>query len=295
MKHDASLRRPRLALALLLAGAAGGAWAQTASTYNPNLGSVVVKKFYDANANGKRDTGEPWLSGWPMTLTLPNGASSVRNSTAIWSGLAGGSGYSVAEAAPVQTNWVQTAPRADGVPVNPKNFAIVPCKTVTVHFGNYCKKGSGGRTPGFWSNRNGLERMNDGGEVATELGLLSGLNLVSANGDAFDPVDHAGFRSWLLGGTATNMAYMLSVHLAAMTLNVESGLVNGDSYFLPCGCTVDELMEDANESLGLDPYTPPGHAERADQETLKNWLDQLNNGATVVSATPCARTFYPTY
>jgi hypothetical protein len=28
---------------------------------------------------------------------------------------------------------------------------------------------------------------------------------------------------------------------------------------------------------------------------LKNWLDQLNNGALIVSATPCRRTFYSGY
>ena len=62
---------------------AGPVFAQTTT------GSVVVKKFYDANANGIRDTGEPWLSGWPMTLTGP-GIDSTRNSTATWTGLASG-------------------------------------------------------------------------------------------------------------------------------------------------------------------------------------------------------------
>jgi len=283
---------PLSVLALLTAGFfAAPVFAQTATT-----GSVVVKKFYDANANGIRDTGEPWLSGWPMTLTGP-GIDSTRNSTATWSGLAGGAGYSVLEATPVETNWVQTAPRVGGVPVNPRDVSVVACQTVTIKFGNYCKKGSGGRTPGFWSNQNGQAKLNDGDPAsnAPELGMLSSLNLVDAAGNAFDPADYGSFRTWLLNSTAINMAYKLSSHLAAMTLNVEAGYVNADSFFLPCNCTIGELLDDADASLAAYPYTPEGHPQRANQEMLKNWLDQLNNGALIVSATPCRRTFYSGY
>lgn len=258
-------------------------------------GCLVVKKFYDANANGIRDTGEPWLSGWRITLTTPGGSSSIKNTTATWTGLAPGSGYLVLEAAPIETNWVQTAPRVNGAVVNPVNVAILSGQTTTVKFGNYCKKGSGGRTPGYWGNNNGFNRMLDGGELTSELGLLSSLNLVDANGVAFDPATYPSFDAWLANANAVNMSYQLSRHLAAMTLNVESGLVNGDSFFLPCNCTVNELMEDANLALGADGFTPSGDPNRATQETLKNWLDQLNNGALVVSATPCRRTFPTLY
>lgn len=265
--------------------AAGSAYAQTTT------GTIVVKKFYDANANGIRDTGEPWLSGWPMNVS-GNGVDSTKNSTATFSGLTGGS-YWVEEATPLESNWVQTAPRVGGVPVNPRQVLVTPCYTTTVKFGNYCKKGSGGRTPGFWSNQNGQAKMNDGDppSMGPELGLLSSLNLVDAAGNAFDPTTYTSFRNWLLASTATNMAYKLSSHLAAMTLNVEAGYVNGDSFFLPCNCTINELLEDANDALAADPYTPAGDPNRALQETLKNWLDQLNNGALIVSATPCRRTF----
>lgn len=277
--------RLMLPIAVIAASlAAGSAYAQTTT------GTIVVKKFYDANANGIRDTGEPWLSGWPMTVS-GNGVDSTKGSTASFSGLAGGT-YSVEEGTPLETNWVQTAPRVGGVPVNPKSVTVTPCYTVTVKFGNYCKKHSGGRTPGFWSNRNGQDKLNDGGTMAPELGLLSTLNLVDAAGNPFDPVTYASFRTWLLDSTAVNMAYKLSSHLAAMALNVEAGYVNGDSFFLPCHCTINELMDDANASLGAYPYTPTGHPQRDDQEMLKNWLDQLNNGALIVSATPCKRTFY---
>lgn len=305
MKIARQLPRPaaRVAvsvIAVLAAGFALSALAQTTSTViNPNHGTVVVKKFYDANANGRRDTGEPWLSGstsgWPVTLTGPGGVNSTKRTTATFSGLNGGSGYWVLEATPLETNWVQTAPTVGGVPVNPRAITVIPCKTVTVYFGNYCKKGSGGRTPGFWGNQNGEARMNDAGGMAPELGMLSTLNLVDSGGSAFDPVDYASFDMWLANRTAVNMAYMLSAHLAAMTLNVEAGYVNADSFFLPCNCTIGELLEDADASLAIYPSTPVGHPQRANQEMLKNWLDQLNNGAQIVSATPCRRTFYSVY
>jgi hypothetical protein len=260
------------------------------ATVNPNHGTLIAKKFYDANANGVRDTGEPWLANWPMTLMGPGG-SSTKPSSAVWSGLDGGA-YTVQEGVPLQTNWVQSAPRdGAGNPVNPANVSVIPCKTVYLKFGNYCTKVSNGRTPGFWSNRNGQALMNDGETMAPELGELSSLNLVDAAGNAFDPVEYAPFRTWLLDGDAVNMAYRLSVQLAAMTLNLEAGLVNGDSHYIPCNCTINELVADANDALGADPFTPAGDPNRDLQEQLKDWIDELNNNSRVVSPTPCPRKF----
>src|SRR5687768_8475959 len=83
-------------IAVLAAAFALPTLAQTTNTViNPNHGTVVVKKFYDANANGRRDTGELWLSGstsgWPVTLTGPGGVNSAKRTTATFSGLNGGS------------------------------------------------------------------------------------------------------------------------------------------------------------------------------------------------------------
>jgi len=110
-------------------------------------------------------------------------------------------------------------------------------------------------------------------------------------GQNFDPATYPQFRTWLLGSTATNMAYKLSSHLAAMRLNVEAGFVNGNRIYAPFGGSINQLMTLANNSLLSDPLTPAGHPERAYQEQLKNWLDALNNGAPVVSPTPCAFSF----
>ena len=168
---------------------------------------------------------------------------------------------------------------------------VVAGVTTKTSFGNYCTKPSGGRTPGYWSNKNGLNTLMDGGTLTPEFTLLSGLNLRDAAGQDFDPVTYPQFRTWLLGSTATNMAYKLSSHLAAMRLNVEAGFVNGNRIYAPFGGSINQLMTLANNSLLSDPLTPSGHPERAYQEQLKNWLDALNNGAPVVSPTPCAFSF----
>ena len=163
---------------------------------------------------------------------------------------------------------------------------MVAGETTTVIFGNYCTVPSNGRTLGFWSNRNG-QSLIDGGDLA----LLVSLHLRNADGSGFDPATKTQLRTWLLAGEATNMAYMLSVQLAAMELNVFNGFVDGDGYYVPAGRTVNEIMEAANDSLLLFWSTPSGHDQRDEQQELKNWLDALNNGAGLLSRTPCAYTF----
>ena len=262
-------------------------------------GTLIVKKFYDANANGIKDAGEPLLPGWPMTVESATRLFSSTKSTdstghATFASLLPANDYTAQEGTPVQSNWVQTSPHdGSGNPINPlTGIHVYAGYTKYVAFGNYCTKASGGRTPGYWSNQNGLNTLMDGGTVAPELALLSSLNLVDANGDAFNPTTYPQFRTWLLASTATNMAYKLSSHLAAMRLNVEAGFVNGNRVYVPFGGTVNQLITLANNSLASDPFTPTGHPERAYQEQLKNYLDALNNGARVVSGTPCTYSFY---
>ena len=254
-------------------------------------GKICVQKFYDRNANGIRNTGEPLISGWPMTLNPGGITKNTVSGQAIFV-VAPGT-YSITEGTPIQTNWFQSAPRVNGVVVNPlTGIHVYSYQTKTVKFGNYCKKPSGGRTPGYWSNKNGEATMNDDGGNASELQLLRDLHLVGANGNAFDPTTYGQFNTWLLDGNAVNMAYMLSVHLAAMSLNIEAGFVNGSSFYAPYGGTINSLVAAANASLLANPLTIDASAARTQQERLKNFLDSLNNGANVIPYHPCTKTFY---
>ena len=293
-------RRRLLKVAILTAALASG----TAFACACTQGIILVKKFYDANANGIHDATEVRLSNWPMTLgsaslgTLGTLGTILTNSFGYAQFMVAiGNDYTVTEATPVEGNWVQSSP-VDGLghPINPQTGIKVYAGTTThVAFGNYCTKPSGGRTPGYWHNKNGYATMLDGNppSVLPELNLLVALNLVNHDGSAFDPVSHPAFAAWLLDSNATNMANKLSSHLAAMRLNVEAGFVNGNRIYAPFGGTINQLIAAANASLGANPYTPSGHPQRAYQEQLKNHLDALNNGAGVVSPTPCTRTFAP--
>lgn len=259
------------------------------------LGSVQAFKFYDADADGQYDVGsDTLLDGWKMTLeSLEQAVDSTRytsGGSALWDDLVPGIDYTVEEGMPVEANWVHSATLYvghDGSPVNPAGpLTVDPGTTTSVLFGNYCTVPSNGRTLGFWSNKNG-QALVDAGDLM-ELTLM---NLRSADGTAFDPANKAALRTWLLGGTATNMAYMLSVQTAAMKLNVLNGFVNGNGYYVPAGVTVNELILAADASLAVYNVTLADHPQRGYQEDLKDWLDELNNGAGLLSPTPCAYSF----
>lgn len=298
---DVNRKNPRRAVAtvLLVSGClvAGTGFAADLTTTDCGCSTIKVKKFYDANANGVLDPGEPGLRGWKMTLESVSKSINSSKNTNLWGvagwGVKAGNDYSLLEGTPNETNWVQSSPvDQNGDPINPQvGIEAIAGKTTWVKFGNYCKVGSHGRTPGFWGNKNGERRMGDDGSLQPELDLLEDLSLVDADGMVFDPTSHAEFKGWLRDSDATNMAYKLSSHLAAMALNVEAGFVNGNATFLPFDGTINELMALANNSLAANPQTFVGHPERAYQEQLKNYLDALNNNAAIVSPTPCKRTF----
>lgn len=298
MNRHASLRRVAKVAIVTAALTAGIAFATQTATCN-----LKVVKFYDKNANGRYDAGDKVISGWPMTVgRVDSATTSTRLTNAYgwvrWSSLAAGGGYWVSEAMPVEANWIQSAPvDGDGNPINPvTGVTLTSSSTKVIKFGNYCLSGSGGRTPGFWSNKNGAAKLLDELDGAEEeLAMLRDLNLVDANGLPFDPTTVQELQAWINKTDATNMAAKLSSHLAAMVLNREAGFVDGSRTYLPFGGTINELIALANESLARDPFTPQGDAERAIQEQLKNHLDALNNGAAAVAAKPCKRTFETNY
>jgi len=252
--------------------------------------ALTILKFYDANANGEYDLGELLLDDWDFTIDTDAYSTPFDEEVPVGT-------YLLEEEMPCETNWVASGITVVGtedyniISNTQVQVTLVEDDDVTVYFGNYCLKPSGGKTLGFWSNKNGQAVMNDGGIVGPELALLSGLNLRNANGSNFDPANYAAFKNWLLSATATNMAYMLSAQLAAMALNVEAGFVNGNAFYIPYGGTINQLMAEANAELGLHGTAYAGDAWRGYQEMLKNYLDALNNGASVIPTTPCPYSF----
>ena len=253
-------------------------------------GRLQVNKFYDLNANGVND-GEAAIAGWQVRIH--DGFDIFENTLVDL--VVDPDDYTVTESAPVQPNWIPTT--ATSV-----NVTVDAGETEVVEFGNVCLGAGGGKTLGFWSNKNGKAVMNDGGSLNPELALLSSLNLRNDDGTNFDPATYDQFRSWLLSANGANMAHMLSAQLAAMALNVEAGFVNpaaliyapGTLSANPLGfASVGAVMAEADALLGADGLIPDGDPLWARAVALKNALDRANNNLNFVQSSPCAFAFAP--
>lgn len=242
-----------------------------------------VVKFYDANANGINDDSQD-ITGWKVNVSPTPG--DLFTSVSI--DLAPGE-YTVSEYDALESNWVHTTPISEVVLLDFGDEELV-------EFGNLCLGGGGGRTKGFWTNKNGQALIGE-----DDLTMLRDLNLVNADGSSFDPATKAAVKSFLQGANAVNMANMLSAQLAAMALNVNNDLVDGTALIYAPGtesanalgfATVDDVMDEADAELGDDAKTPSGdEPNRTDQEELKNALDAANNNQNFVQDTPCAFSF----
>jgi hypothetical protein len=253
-------------------------------------GIIEVSKFYDADADGIFDANEGLLENWKISIS--NGMTTVDRFTTLSEKFLPGN-YTVSEYMPVQSGWFATTP-------NSFSFTLPENGSESVIFGNLCLGAGGGKTLGFWSNKNGQATMNDGGSIDSELELLQEKNLRNATGAHFNPTSYAGFRTWILGATATNMAYMLSAQYAAMLLNVEAGLVNPAAIIYAPGTSsanalgyaiLGDVMNEANVLLGFKGSIPAGDPARVLATALKDALDNANNNRNFVQATPCPYSF----
>lgn len=277
--------------------------------------SIKGFKFYDPDTNGTLDSGEPYVGSWPVYLYNADG-SSLKDSTITdpYTGeyvflveltseeLAAGQSYKVSEVllptppGSLPEGWQNTTDTFYAVTISSSTVSLDPdnlCGKIArgPDFGNVCLGKGGGLTLGFWSNKNGQKLVS-----SADLAFLTSLNLRNATGAPFDPANYAAFRTWLLSANATNMAYMLSAQLAAMELNVSHGFVTGNPIIYAPGttsantygfATVNDIMAEANASLGSNDFTPAGNSERGHQEALKNALDKANNNQNFVQSGPC--------
>ncbi len=271
----------------------------------PEPGIVRGGKYYDANTNGQLDEGEVGIPNWPIDWTDGAFGTLYTDETGAFELAFTEDTYSFAEGQ-AQLPWLQTGNLVDQTVVSGGASATLDGDMtywVTVvddssadgiYFGNICMGPGGGRTLGFWSNKNGAAVISADSEA---LAYLSGLNLRKADGTAFDPSSYTSLRSWLLSATATNMSYMLSAQLTAMALNVREGFVDGGSLIYASGASganangfmsVSALIAEANTALGENGLVLSGSSVRAYQEALKNALDDGNNNRTFVQPGPAS-------
>lgn len=251
----------------------------------PEPAELGVLKFYDADADGQNDAGEPLIVGWKIHIM--DGIDYIRYTPVVI--YLDPDIYTVSEFLPVEPNWMATTPTSVSVTLSEESPSAL------VEFGNVCLGAGGGLTLGFWSNKNGQALIG-----LMDLAALSALNLRNAEGTNFDTSDKKAFRTWILSATAENMAYMLSAQMAAMDLNVWKGFVNGDALIYAPGvaganslgfATVNQVLYQANYMLGLYGTAYAGDPWRAHMEALKNALDAANNNTNFVQSTPCPFTF----
>jgi hypothetical protein len=263
-------------------GGGGGGGENEEATLN-------VIKFYDANANGENDDNQ-LITGWKVRIQ--DNIEYIRYTPITI--IVDPDEYTVTEYAPLETNWVPTTE-------NPVLITLANGDNKTVEFGNVCLGPGGGKTLGFWSNKNGQALIN-----SDDLAMLRGLNLVNSFGNNFDPNTNSQVRTWLLSANATNMAYMLSAQLAAMALNVHNGLVSGNALVYAPGLlpfapitglnslgfiSIANLMTAADIELGTHHKAYSSDSWRSYQEALKNVLDSANNNYNFVQSQPCPFTF----
>jgi hypothetical protein len=148
----------------------------------------------------------------------PGEKSAVTGANGVYTfGNLGPGTYTVTEATP-PAGWVQTRGKngytvtaQSGVNVRPLNF------------GNEFVCNRNGKTLGFWSNTNGQSLI-----VQADIDALNALNLrtsAGGNADFTGTLDQekAALKAFLQGGTATNMANMLSAQLASTVLDLRHG------------------------------------------------------------------------
>src|ERR1051325_9754764 len=200
------------------------------------LGTISGRKFYDANANGIQDAGEPGISGWKIVGRNSAGitVTTYTDGNGDYSFNAGVGTYTITEVPP-NASWVATTLTSRQVTVTP-----AACKPVCL-FGNVCiNPPSKGLTIGYWSNPNGQSVLlaNDPAWRT----LLNGCNLRNDNGSIYlvpgglFSTAYSNFRTWIIGAKSNNMANFLSVQLAATTLDVQYNGLNDNTGLVVPAC-----------------------------------------------------------
>ena len=186
--------------------------------------------------------------------------------------LAPGTDYSRAKRCRCNRNWVQSSPLdSDGNPINPQTGIHVTGGNGALDFGNYCTESSAGRTPGFWSNKNGLNTLMDGGTLAPEFTILSACTCGMPAALDFDPVTYPAIPHLAARQHRDQHGVQAVLAPGGDAANVEAGFVNGNRIYAPFGGTVNQLMTLADNSLASD----PSDADRQSGARLPGAVEEL--------------------
>lgn len=271
----------------------------------PPAGVISGVKYYDTNLNGELDL----LSDIPIACWLielyENSIDPANLVASAYTGPAGSyvfedlvaGTYVVREVMPLGS-WVQTGPNDSSVNLDPNpdvtvtaldgvytvELATDNAVTEIVHFGNVCLGAGGGRTMGFWTNKNGQRVIGDNWSASAGSGVLNCPVLDDLpNTNATPPYLSNGgaIKTFLRKADAVDMQYMLAAQWLAMELNIICGYVDPlamvytGSGFVAIGDVVALVCTDG------------ASWDRELQEAYKDILDAANNDETFVQPEPC--------
>ena len=236
--------------------------------------TIAGTAFDDLDADGLHDAGEPGAVGLSVTLTDPDGAQTMTTTDGegryAFSGLSGGV-YDVSitfggccTTATTPTSQEVTLLGCGGADAEPfgRSPQVRSCDA---------------RTARFWRSREGLRMLLRDREL---LRGLRALPLVSRHGWHFNPHFALSVAFWSHDHRSRNMAYQLSVQLAAAYLNVAAGFVDADCMVRDerlGAMTVAELIRYATIALARDGRTRHcGDRNWAVQAALHAALTRMN-------------------
>jgi hypothetical protein len=259
-----------------------------------NFKNITISgtKFYDTNANGIKDAGEPGLAGWVVRVVDGNNkvlqATTAADGSYTISGV--GPGFQTLSEVP-QSGFTQ-------VSATPATFRAMSGVNVTGEdFGNIRLGQGGGRSISFWRDSANAGLFNSA--------ALVGLNLVNGDGSAFDPATYTQFRTWLLNSPPSgNDAYLLSVQLAIAELNVVNNFIDPNAYVTVAGIPeaahlgglvnsrgfiqIQALIDNANNFLATpaNDVTVASGPARTYEEALKLVLTAINSNWKITVQPP---------
>ncbi|MCE5198937.1 MAG: hypothetical protein ABFD54_14415 [Armatimonadota bacterium] len=264
----------------------------------PQIG-ISGYKFYDANTNRCWDSCEPPISCWLIALykdyvcpdNLVGYAYTDECGKYVFRDLEPGT-YIIREIMPLG-DWVSTCPESEMRYVELCNEPVID-----MNFGNVCLGCGGGKTLGYWSNKNGQAAMAcNWWKIYNSDGVLncyplSGLPYTNASAPYLS--DCSQIKTFLLNANAVDMQYMLAAQWLTMAINVRCEYVNPCS-IVYTGCCEDAIgsrfiqISDLLSMVRLDGC----NWDRAKQECFKNVLDCANNNRNFVQPCPCLPIDYP--
>ncbi len=275
--------------------------------------SVAGLKYYDPARLGYFDS-QVGIEGWPIDCA-GNTEYTIGDGTFSDENVDPGENYTCAEQHPsgqIQIGswgpydiWSETGNTNGHNQTSPPGIATLDDFIYTfdlaagdtlagLNFGNACIGPNGNaRTIGYWQTHANLI-------TSTDFIALNALNLAGAPNNTATKTcvytDFTGtlaqqqsqFSTWLQKAYATNMAYMLSAQLAGMKLNVLHGFVSVNDTIAGATMTIGQLMAAADAALASNNCTISDSTARTTQTTLKNLLDQANNGVGYTQGNPAS-------